>query len=336
MENRCLYLNKDHEMHILTRPIQKPAVGEVLVKIAYNSICGSDVHFFKEGKLGNFTVTEPYIPGHEASGVVETVGAGVGMFAPGDRVVIEPGLPCGHCAPCRAGRYNLCPDVIFLSAPPIDGTLQDYLVVRADALHKIPDAMPLSHAALVEPAAVAVHAVNRGRIWAGASGVIIGGGPIGLMVLQAFKASGGGRTAVVDMLEARLNAALNLGADEVYRPGNPALSERFDIAFETAGNDHATESLFDLVRPGGRAVQVGWPGSTHVPMNIASLMEREIDYCGVNRYANAYGAAIQFLSNDRIRAEAMITQRFPFTRSVEAFVFARDHAAEAIKVLIEH
>lgn len=336
MENRCLILDANHRLSFETRAVPRAQAGQVVVKIAANGICGSDVHFFREGRLGNFVVSRPYIPGHEASGVICEVGAGVTGFQDGDRVVVEPGVACGFCEYCKSGRYNLCPDVVFLSAPPIDGTFCDYVAIDAHFVFPIPAALGLEEAALVEPAAVAVHAVNRARFANGASGAIVGAGPIGLFALQAFKAAGGGRAVVLDVLDSRLQTAKELGADEVIntRACQEAPHDLADVVFETAGNNAATETLFALARPAGKVVQVGWTNTPVVPMDIAKLMEKEIDYVGVNRYANAYPAALQYLADGRIDAKKFITQRFPFDRADQAFEFARDNPEKAVKVLV--
>ncbi len=149
--NRMAYLDADHKFTLKEEPIPKPGPGQVLVQVKANGICGSDLHFWKEGRLGNYVVTRPYVPGHEASGVVAELGEGVGGFAAGDPVVIEPGIPCGRCRHCRDGRYNLCPDVVFLSAPPVNGTFCDFIAVRSDALHPLPAEMSFEQGALVAP-----------------------------------------------------------------------------------------------------------------------------------------------------------------------------------------
>ena len=335
-KNRCLYLDAQHHLELREGPVPVPGPGQVLVKIAANGICGSDLHFYKEGRLGNFAVTEPYIPGHEASGVVTEIGPGVKHSRPGSRVVIEPGIPCGKCRLCKSGRYNLCPDVVFLSAPPINGTFCDYVVIDEHFVFPIPDSLTLEDAALAEPAAVAIQAVNRGRVRPGDVGVIIGAGPIGLITLQAFKAAGGSRAICIDKVPQRLEWAKKLGADQVAEPSEdgPALRDAGDVVFETAGSDGATSQLFSMARPGGRCVQVGWPGSNIVPLDVAQMMEKELDYMGVNRYANAFETAIAWIADGRIDPKILITHRFPLTRAKEGFDWALAHPAETIKVLI--
>ena len=328
--NRCLYLDENHQLTVREKPIPVPGPGTVLVRIMANGICGSDLHFYQEGRLGNFVVDRPYIPGHEASGEVAALGDGVRGLSVGDRVVIEPGIPCGRCAMCRSGRYNLCPDVVFLSAPPTDGTLCDYLVVRSDAVWPMPPALSFQDAALAEPAAVAVQAVKRARFAPGASGLVVGAGPIGLMVVQAFRAAGGGDVVCKDLIGKRLQAAEQLGA----RRAGPDEAVEADVVFDTSGSARACAGLFASARPGGCVVQVGWPAGNLVSMNIADFLDRELDYVAVNRYANAFPAALQWLGDGRIQTGPLVTHVFPFDRSPEAFAFSAQQPGEVIKTVI--
>lgn len=335
-KNRRLFLNKEHELYLVEEEIPEPKENEVLIHIQANGICGSDVHFFHEGRLGNFVVDKPYVPGHEASGIVVKNGSRARKFEIGDRVVIEPGIPCGHCKMCKEGRYNLCPDVVFLSAPPIDGTFCDYICVNENFLFTVPDKLSYEDAALAEPSAVAIHAVERGKFRSGATGVIVGAGPIGLLTVQAFKAAGGGKVICIDVIDSRLEKAKEVGADEVINPlnSNEKLSNLGEIVFETAGNKNTTAQLFTLAKPGGCVVQVGWPNGNMVEMNIADMMDKELDYVSVNRYANVFDTAVTWLTDGRIHAKEMITQRYPLSRAKEAFEWALNHPQETIKVIV--
>jgi L-iditol 2-dehydrogenase len=308
----------------------------VVVKIMANGICGSDLHFYHEGRLGAFIVKEPYIPGHEASGVIVATGSGVGGVSVNDNVVIEPGMPCRRCIYCQKGRYNLCDDVVFLSEPPVNGTFCDYIAVKADVIYPMPKKMSYEQGALVEPASVAVHAVNRARMRNGDTALVIGAGPIGLMTIQAFKAAGGTRVTSLDPIDKRRKIALELGADNAIDPNS--LGKNFssvaDIIFETAGSTAATASLFKYARKGGKVIQIGWPADITVNMNIAEYMEKELEYSAVFRYANAFPAAIAWISDGRIKVEEMITHRFPLDHIEEAFQFTINHRDEVIKTIV--
>jgi len=330
------YLDADHKFTLKEEPIPKPGPGQVLVQVKANGICGSDIHFWREGRLGNFVVTRPYVPGHEASGVVAELGEGVDGFAAGDPVVIEPGIPCGRCRYCRGGRYNLCSDVVFLSAPPVNGTFCDFIAVRSDALHRLPTGMSFEQGALVEPAAVGVHAVNRAGACSGKTAVILGCGPIGLMTLQAFKAAGGARAICLDTLSNRLEKAKSLGADLALTAGkdDASLADAAEVVFETAGSVAATAAAYRYAAPGGRVIQVGWPEKNLVSLNVADLMGKELEHVGVNRYANAFPTAIAWIAGGRIRAHEMITHRFGLDEIAEAFRSTYENRREVIKAIV--
>jgi len=315
--------------------IPEPGNNELLIKIKSNGLCGSDIHFYKEGRLGNFVVTVPYIPGHEASGTIVAVGADVKHFKEGDNVVIEPGFPCGRCSFCKSGRYNLCGDVHFLSAPPVNGTLCDYVVVPDSFAYPIPRGMTFDSAALAEPAAVAVHAVNRAGFKNGSDGVIVGVGPIGLLTLQAFKAAGGGRTLCIDISQKRLDLALKLGADCAINASKSGMPQNVgDVVFDTTGYGSVPAQLCSIASAGAIVVQVGWPRGSYVNMNIADFLDKELNYVGVNRYANAFPTAICWLADGRIKSDELITHRFPLSNAAEAFRFASGNPDETVKVII--
>jgi len=338
MQNRRIYLDKFHKMVIKTETVPVPSDDEALVKIAANGICGSDVHFYADGRLGNFVVDVPYVPGHEASGTIAAVGKNVCGLNIGEQVAVEPGIPCGRCRLCLSGRYNLCPEVKFMSAPPVDGTFCDYVCVRASFLHKIPEDMPLAQAAFAEPAAVAVHAVSRAaRITpiTGKTGLIFGMGAIGLLTLQAFHAMGGGYAVCADMLDNRLALARELGAGRCVNVKNEQILENAaDIVFETAGSAAATQNCIGAAAAGGVIVQVGWPAGNIVPMDIAGLIEKELTYTSVNRYANAFGAALTLIADGRIKTEPLVTHTAPFEDTAKTFECVKNNPEKTIKALV--
>lgn len=332
--NRKAYLDKEHKFTIKTEEVPSIKSNEVLIQIKANGICGSDIHFYREGRLGNFIVDKPYVPGHESSGIIVEVGCEVKDFSVGDHVVIEPGIPCGTCSYCKSGRYNLCPDVIFLSAPPINGTFCDYVSIRSDMVFHIPSTLPFEEAAMIEPVAVGVHAVNRARLKKGDTAVIIGAGPIGLLTAQAFKAAGGGKTICTDFNETRLDLAKKIGIDMVTLPTDKSIEGMADVVFETAGAGKATASTFNYCRSGGCVVQVGWPGGNIVEMNIATFLDKELDYVAVNRYANAYPAAIQWISEGKINVKDLITNKFSFNQISEAFEYSSKNPNKVMKSIV--
>jgi L-iditol 2-dehydrogenase len=322
-------------------PARKP--DEVLVRVSMNGLCGSDIHFYTKGELGPFKVTTPYIPGHEACGhVVEAASSGKGP-AVGQRVAIEPGIPCRHCEFCKSGRYNLCPDVVFMSAPPVNGTFAEFVTLAADFAHVIPDHVDDESAAFVEPVSVGVQACKRAGVTAGDTVTVLGTGPIGLVTLLVARAFGATEIYAVDLLEKRLCLARELGAAAAInaRDSDPvealmALTHGrgTDIVFDTTGSSRACQSTPHLAKRGGVVTLVGWPTPGTLPYAIEIVLEKELDVRGVNRYANTYPAALALLAAGKLDVHALISHRFPFDRVVEAFSFAVEHPDETIKVMI--
>lgn len=275
-------------------------------------------------------VDEPYIPGHESSGIVVETGNDVRGFTNGEKVVIEPGISCRKCQFCKEEKYNLCPDVIFLSAPPVNGTFCEYVAVPSDFVFKIPEDISLEHGSIVEPLAGGVHACNRGRLTAGMTAAVLGVGPIGLLTLQAAKAFGATDVIAIDLIEERLKLADNPGASYTINVKDQDIckaikdytgSHGVDIVFETAGNVQASQMTVDIVSRGGTVVHVGWPDPGEFPYGIETVMEKELDIRGVNRYANAYPPAISLIKDGKIEIDQLITHTFTLDKIKEAFDF---------------
>ena len=184
-------------------PQMKP--GDVLIKIKAVGICGSDVHYYKHGRIGSYVVAKPLILGHECAGEIVEVASDVKGFQPGDRVAVEPGYTCRKCVYCKTGRYNLCPDVTFMATPPIDGAFVEYVAWPADFVYRLPENLTFAHGALMEPLAVGMHAVRRSRLKPGEPIVILGAGTIGLVTILAAKAAGAGEI-IVDTRSKRLES----------------------------------------------------------------------------------------------------------------------------------
>src|SRR5271157_2315605 len=210
MHAAVLHASRDLRYEEVPMPFPEP--GEVLVRITTNGLCGSDIHFYREGKLGPFTVSTPYIPGHEACGVVAQETGRPGGPSEGQRVAIEPGIPCRRCALCKSGRYNLCRDVVFMSAPPINGTFAEYAAVVADFAHPLPETVDEDSGAFVEPLSVGVQACTRAGLKAACTVAVIGAGPIGLVTMLVARAFGASAVYLVDRLASRLSLGSDLGA----------------------------------------------------------------------------------------------------------------------------
>ena len=343
-DNRVLRLDAQHRLWIERQPIPKPGPEEVLVRVRANGICGSDIHFYERGQLGPFVVEQPYTPGHEAAGEIVALGSAVTQRSIGQAVAIEPGFPCRRCRFCKAGRYNQCPEVVFLSVPGIDGTLCDYVAVPWDMAHPLPPGMSWAVGACAEPVAVAVHAANRAQIRAGATVAVLGVGPIGLLVVQAALAVGAGRVWALDRQAQRLALAQRLGATPLdITHGDPLQAvldetdgQGADFTFEAAGHSSATALAPQITATAGVIVQVGWPEITLVPYRIEDILAKELDLRGVNRYANAFPGALSLMGRGAILAEPIITHRYPFEQAPQAFAHAHEHPEEVIKIIVEN
>lgn len=341
---KAAVLHGPHDLRLESVPDPRPAPDEAVVRIARNGICGSDIHFYEAGRLGPFVVDRPYIPGHEACGVVvEAAHDGRGPRK-GERVAVEPGVPCRRCHLCKTGRYNLCEDVVFLSAPPVNGTLAEYAAVAGDFLHPLPEAVDDEHGAFVEPVSVAVHAATRGRLSAGVSVAVVGCGPIGLLTVLVARAFGATRIFGVDVLPNRLQMAGRLGADHPLdaRAGDAAERLRAltggrgaDVVFDCSGSSKACADAPLLAARGGRVVLIGWPETSRFAWPVELVIERELEVLGVNRYCNVYPRAISLLATRRIDTQPLVTHRYPFAEVGSAFRTALSDRASVIKIMID-
>lgn len=204
-----------NKIEFTTRPVPTPKDDEVLVKIQNVGICGSDIHYYEIGAIGDFIVKPPFVLGHEAAGIIVKTGKDIKHLKQGDKVALEPQITCGKCEFCRTGRYNLCPDVSFFATPPVDGVLCEYVAHKADLCFKLPENMDTMEGALIEPLAVGFHAAKQGNAQIGQTAVVMGAGCIGLVSMMALKAMGVSKVYVVDVMQKRLDKALELGADQV-------------------------------------------------------------------------------------------------------------------------
>ena len=341
---RAAVLHAPRDLRI--EEVPEPVVGphDVLVKVGSVGICGSDVHYFKTGRIGDFVVREPMILGHETSGTVAAVGSAVTSLSLGDRVALEPGIPCRRCEHCKTGRYNLCPDVRFFATPPVDGSLCDYVVVPADFAYAVPESVSLDAAALIEPVSVAIHACRRGAVSAGQSLLIAGAGPIGLVTLMVARAFGATRVYVSDVQPHRLKKAEELGAEAVFNAREVDVVKEVlaatggkgvDVAIECAGAEAAFRSCLGVTKRGGVVVLVGLGEEDTYRVPMMHITSKEIDIRGIFRYVYTYPLAIELMISGRLNVEGIITHRFSFDDVHEAMRYAETGADGAIKVMVE-
>nr|QBH74076.1 alcohol dehydrogenase [Thermobia domestica] len=343
-DNLSAILYKKNDLRLEQRPIPEPKDDEVLLKMHSVGICGSDVHYLVNGAIGDFVVRSPMVLGHEASGIVAKVGKNVTNLKEGDRVAIEPGVPCRYCKFCKDGKYNLCPDVIFCATPPIDGNLCRYYTHAADFCYKLPDHVSLEEGALLEPLSVGVHACRRAGITLGSVVLVTGAGPIGLVSLLAAKAMGASRVIITDIVAHRLEVAKEIGADDTLLMGKVSTEEAAqqiekilgrqpDKTIECSGAEPCIQLAIQATESGGVIVLVGLgPPKVNVPLVNAAC--REIDIRGVFRYANDYPLALSMVASGKLNVKKLITHNFKLEETAQAYETARTGAGGAIKVMI--
>jgi len=315
---RVSVLTRPGQLELQERPVPRPAPGQVLVAVRSVGVCGSDVHYFEHGRIGDFVVRAPLVLGHEVSGRIVAAGPDVDPGRVGARVAIEPGAACGRCAQCTAGRYNLCPDMQFFATPPVDGALGEYVLVRADLAFDVPDRVSDDAAALLEPLSVGIWANSKAAVTLGSSVLVAGAGPIGLVTAQVARARGATTIVVSDIAPHRLAAAERSGATAVLPAADvPGAGQDFDAFIDCSGAPQAITAGIRALRPAGRAVLVGM-GPDELVLPFAVLQQREITVTGTFRYAGTWPAAIALAASGAVDLDALVTDRFPLARAEQA------------------
>jgi L-iditol 2-dehydrogenase len=306
--NRAAILYAPGDLRVEERPMPEPGPREVLVEIAAVGVCGSDVHYYEHGRIGPFVVREPLILGHESAGRVAALGSEVTRHAVGDRVTLEPGVPCGRCRECRAGRYNLCRDVRFFATPPIDGAFANYVTIHEDFAFALPDEVSDEAGALMEPLSVGIWACRKASVSPGDRVLITGAGPIGLLAQQCALAFGATEVTVTDVSDARLELARRTGATRTLLAGEPL--DEVDALIECSGHPAALAAGVAALRPAGTAVVVGMGPEEDAKVPLSLIQAREIWLTGTFRYANTYPTAIALAATRRVDLEAIVTGRY--------------------------
>lgn len=321
--------------------VARPKIGreDVLVRVRSVGVCASDVHYYEHGRIGRYIVDAPLILGHESAGEVVEIGPAVTHLSEGDRVTLEPGIPCKSCAYCLAGRYNLCESVCFMATPPVHGSFVEYVSHPADFCFKIPDSMSFDEAALMEPLSVGLFAVERSNVRIGDNVAIIGAGPIGLVTLLVLKAQGINDVTVFDAVESRVESAEHLGACAAFNVHQCDLARDFDSAFdavfETAGSAEATSLTTRLVSRGGSITLVGLVAETTIPFNSNEIVDKGVDVKGVFRYANTYPRAIQLVSSGLVDVSPLVSRHFSLDETADALEFALTAKDQCIKAIVK-
>ena len=326
------------DIRIIERPRPTADAGELLVKIHHVGICGSDMHFLKDGRLGNWLVDEPLVLGHESAGEVVEIGAGVSDFKVGDRVALEPGVPCGACKHCLSGHYNLCPRMSFMAIPhERDGAFCEYVAHPAKMCFRLPDTVSTLEGGLCEPLSVGLYAVQKSGAKLGQRAVIFGAGCIGMATLLVLKAVGISDITMVDIAQKRLDKALELGAKRAIRGDQEdvvsVLSEDggCDLVFEAAGSAVTTLQASKVVAANGVVVIVGMAANPVIPLDLGTMAAREARLETIYRYRNLYPTAIKAIESGVIPISKIVSHIFPFAELPDSILFNMDHPEEVIK-----
>lgn len=368
--HNAMVLHGAKDLRAEQRPTSPPQADEVQIRIRGTGICGTDLHYYSQGRNGMFLVKTPLVLGHEACGVVRAVGSSVTTFQPGDRVVVEPQRPCGKCPECLRGRYNICPDLRFTGSasrdPPVQGTLQQYYNHPATFVHQLPPSLSFTEGALIEPLSVALHAVRRSGLVAGQTVLVLGAGAIGLLCAAVCKANGASNIAIVDVDRTRLDFATSEPpsgtrvADQSFliplsaKDGESKAEfasrlsqnildsstanattnkKRFEVAFECTGVETCANIAIHSAAPGGKVVLVGM-GSPLQTLNIGAAAVREVDLLSLWRYANTFPTAIDLVERGKIDLKPLVTHQFDLEKAGEALEMALSKPAGLIKVVI--
>ncbi|PHH79657.1 hypothetical protein CDD80_4142 [Ophiocordyceps camponoti-rufipedis] len=346
LSNLSLFLNAPLDLSFDELP--KPEIKDdhqVLVAINFTGICGSDVHYWRDGAIGHFRLKDPMVLGHESVGTVLATGSAVTSLKAGDRVALEPGFPCRRCSDCRAGNYNLCDEMKFAATPPHHGTLTGVYAAPADFCYRLPESVSLQEGALIEPLAVSVHGVRQAQVTPGQSVAVLGAGPVGLLCAAVAKAFGASKVISVDVRSARLDLAREIAATHVYlardvSPQDNAAAIReladlprgVDVVIDASGAEASVQAGIHLLRMGGVYVQLGM-GRDDCNFPIMALCLKEATVRGSFRYGPGdYDLAIELVASGKVPVKKLISRVVAFDQAKEAFDLAAK--GDLVKILI--
>jgi len=317
---------------------------DVLIKMKTLGVCGSDIHYYVSGKIGSQVVQYPFAVGHEGSGQVEAVGKGVSLVKPGDRIAIEPAMPCWECDQCQAGRPHTCRNLRFLGCPgQAEGSLSEYIVMPETSCFKIPDQMSYDEAAISEPLAIGVYAVKQSIPMEGAKVGILGFGPIGMSVLLPALAQGATEVYVSDKIEERLRMAEQNGAtltahadrEHVVKKFSDKVPELLDVVFECCGQQEAVDQAVELLKPGGKLMIIGIPEFDRWTFAVDTSRRKELCIQHVRRQNEAVQPALDMMANGEISVAPMVTHRYGFRDTKQAFDLVAGYQDGVMKAMID-
>ncbi|MHC4396622.1 MAG: alcohol dehydrogenase catalytic domain-containing protein [Planctomycetota bacterium] len=327
--------------------IAKPSIEkdtDVLLKMEKVGVCGSDVHYYETGRIGSQVVEYPFIVGHECSATVEAVGRGVTGVKVGDEMVVDPIAACHECAQCKMGRENTCYNLQFLGTPGQgDGCLREYIVMPQECCLPTNGAITLEQGALCEPLSIGVYSVKRTQMSDNAKVAILGSGPIGLSCMVAAKVRQAEAIYMTDKIPERMEVAKNAGADWVGNPEEGDIVKQIlereplgvDVVYECAGEQDTLDEAIELLRPGGKLILIGAPRFERVSFVIDKLRRNEIDIINIRRQVGCAQPAIDLVACDKAKVDFMVTHRFDFERTRDAFEMVAEYRDGVVKAIVE-
>ena len=341
---RVAQLVARHQFQIIDQPIPEPGPGQVLAKVRAVGICGSDLHNFSEGAVGDMPSRYPMVIGHEPTGTVVRTGPGVTGWKAGDRVLLEPAIYCYHCEFCLSGHYNLCENLRFLSQPGEPGYFRDYVVVPVENLVRLPETISFTVGTLFEPLAVVVHSMKFAAVKLGDTAAVFGAGPIGLLTVACLKLSGATRVVAVEPVAARRQLAIEVGADAVIDPSREdprqAIREQtggrgVEVSVDCVARGGTINHAIHVTRPAGRVVVTGIPAETSVGLDYHVMRRKEIHLFTVRRSNHDTEAALELLQRYPERFHRIVTHTRPFDQIQEAFELVEAYADGVGKLVLE-
>jgi L-iditol 2-dehydrogenase len=330
---KAAVLHAPGDVRIEERDRPTPGPREVLVQVTAIGVCGSDVHYYEHGRIGPMVVESPMVLGHESAGHVVELGEGAGKHAVGDRVTLEPGVPCGRCRECRAGRYNLCLDVVFFATPPIDGAFADFVTIHEDFAFALPDSLSDEEGALMEPLSVGIWACRKAGVSAGDRVLVTGAGPIGILAAQCALAFGATEVTVSDVNQQRLEVARRTGATRTLTPQD-GLDIEVDALIECSGHPGAMMDGIKALRPAGVAVLVGMGPEEEGTLPLSLIQGRELWVTGTFRYANTYPAAIALAASGKVDLKSIITGHYGLDDAEAALKVGREDPGSVKPIVV--
>jgi L-iditol 2-dehydrogenase len=324
-------------------PVPAPGPGEALVRIEAVGICGSDLHYYAHGRIGDTRFPSGHILGHEVAGVVEALGPGTTGPAAGTRVAVDPAIHCGECRFCVEGNPNFCKQLRFFGSPPTPGALQEYLTHPTRLLVPLPHEVPFPVGATIEALGVAIHAVDLGHLALGSLVAVFGCGPVGLMVARVAQLAGARLVCATEPLAHRRKIAPQFGVDAAFDPADDdvvrGIRERtggdgVDVAFEVAGSAGATVHAFQVVRPGGTLVLVGYWEADAVTLPGITAMRKGLTIRFVRRMKHTFPRAVELVRRGEVNLAALVTHEFPLGQVAEAFARAEQRAPDIVKAVV--